>query len=551
MTSKIFRSTLSVVIIVLMMAMVVITNALYTYFDDLRKTQLRDELVIAAAATEQLGEAYLHQIKSSPYRLTLIAEDGTVLFDNHAEAADMENHSDREEFQEALANGTGSSTRQSTTMTIRSVYEAVRLSNGSVLRIAIDQRSTKGMMLDMLPAAVSIMIPAVILSALLSRQVAKRIVEPLYRLDLQEPMKNQVYPELAPLLKRIYSQQTQLHSQMMTLQKRQAEFDQITHSMKEGLVLLDGDRRIVSINPTAMMLFGLEQNCIGTDLLTIAHDMADAVLTAEEQGSSEFDRDFGERTYRFDLTRISADAVSHGLAILAFDVTEQLDGERTRREFTANVSHELKTPLQTIIGSAELIRNGMVRGEDLPRFAGHIHKEASRLVALIEDIIRLSQLDEGVEMLHEPISLLATAQEVCETLSEAANAQSVTLTVSGTEGTVMGVHRLIFETVYNLCDNAIKYNHEGGTVQLHVSEAGGKVRLSVRDSGIGIAPEHHGKIFERFYRVDKSHSRQSGGTGLGLSIVKHAVAYHHGSIDIQSAPNKGTTITITLDKALS
>ena len=276
-------------------------------------------------------------------------------------------------------------------------------------------------------------------------------------------------------------------------------------------------------------------------------DMRMAVEEAMKQGQSYFRANKNGREYQFDLSRIDSEGKVYGVVILAFDITEQIAAEQHRREFTANVSHELKTPLQSIIGSAELMENGVVKEEDMPRFVGHIRKEASRLVILIDDIIRLSQLDEGVDMPKEEVSLLELAEEVCETLIDAARMKDVSIVVSGSDGVIQGVRRLLYEVVYNLCDNAIKYNRVGGTVEVVVKELEGRVSLSVSDNGIGIAPEHHEKIFERFYRVDKSHSKQSGGTGLGLSIVKHAVQYHHGKISVESELDQGTTISIQFD----
>lgn len=304
--------------------------------------------------------------------------------------------------------------------------------------------------------------------------------------------------------------------------------------------------RIVSINPAAKALFGAGDSCVGDDFLTIERkqNMRMALDEANARGHADFRAQKNGRTYQFDLSRIDSDEKSHGMVILAFDITDQVNAEQNRREFSANVSHELKTPLQSIIGSAELMENGIVREEDVPRFIGHIRQEASRLVSLIDDIIRLSQLDEGAEMPREVVSLRALAEDVCETLADAAKSKDVSLEVIGDEGVINGVRRLLYDLIYNLCDNAIKYNNPGGNVQVSVAQLQDAVQLKVRDSGIGIAPEHQDKVFERFYRVDKSHSKQSGGTGLGLSIVKHAVQYHHGKITMDSELNKGTTITI-------
>ena len=549
MTSKIFKSILSVAIAVLLASFVIIIGVLYPYFGDVQETQLKDELSLAASATEQLGESYLEGLDYTRYRLTWVDADGTVLFDSHADAAAMENHADREEIKAALVSGNGSSTRQSSTLTEQTIYEAVRLDDGSVLRISVSRATALLLVLGMLHPVVIVLIIAIALSAWLAHRMAKKVVQPLNTLDLDNPTKNEAYEELSPLLHRIHAQHTEIKSQMRTLKRKQDEFEQITSNMKEGLVLLDSMGRILSINPAARVLFGAGSDCVGEDFLTIVRkqNMRAALEEAKLQGHADFRAKENGREYQFDLSRIDSEGNSHGMVILAFDVTEQVNAEKHRQEFTANVSHELKTPLQSIIGSAELLENGIVKEEDIPRFVGHIRKEASRLVFLIDDIIRLSQLDEGAEMPHEEVSLKVLSEEVCETLADAAKLKDVSLEVSGDEGVVNGVRRLLYEIVYNLCDNAIKYNTTGGSVKVNVAQKPGEVLLRVQDTGIGIAPEHQDKVFERFYRVDKSHSKQSGGTGLGLSIVKHAVQYHHGKITVESELNKGTTISVLFE----
>ncbi|MBR6812533.1 MAG: PAS domain S-box protein, partial [Oscillospiraceae bacterium] len=361
---------------------------------------------------------------------------------------------------------------------------------------------------------------------------------------------NEVYEELSPLLRRINAQHLEIKNQLRSLKRKQDEFDQITANMNEALVLLDNSGKIISINPFAKKLFGVQNVCVGQDFLSVDREsaMRESIEKANESGRAEFRSSINGREYQFDLSRIDSEGSSHGIVILAFDVTAQANAEKHRREFTANVSHELKTPLQSIIGSAELMENGIVKAEDMPRFMGHIRKEASRLVALIEDIIRLSELDEGSQMPREAVSLKAVSEEACQTLSDAAKLKDVSLDITGDEGEIKGVRRLLFEIVYNLCDNAIKYNKAGGSVKVSVLENDKNVTLTVRDTGIGIPPEHQDKVFERFYRVDKSHSKQSGGTGLGLSIVKHAVQYHKGKISVESTPGEGTTISVTFAK---
>ena len=549
MTSKIFKSILSVAIAVLLASLVIIIGVLYPYFSDVQESQLKDELSLAAEATEQLGENYLKNLDSDRYRLTWVGADGTVIFDSHADASTMENHADREEIKEALVSGTGSSTRQSATLVEQTIYEATRLNDGSVLRISVGRATALVLVLGLLQPIAIVLVIAIALSAWLAHRMAKRVVEPLNKLDLDKPMENEAYEELAPLLRRINAQHREIKTQMRTLQQKQDEFEQITGNMKEALVLLDNTGRIISINPAARTLFGTGSACVGEDFLTIdrKQNMRLALEEAKTHGHADFRAKENGREYQFDLSRIDSDAKNCGMVILAFDITEQVNAEKHRQEFTANVSHELKTPLQSIIGSAELMENGIVKEEDVPRFIGHIRKEASRLVFLIDDIIRLSELDEGTEMPREDVSLKVLSEEICETLSDAAKMKDVSLEVTGDDGIVNGVRRLLYEIVYNLCDNAIKYNNPGGKVEVAVTEQQGAVKISVSDTGIGIAPEHQDKVFERFYRVDKSHSKQSGGTGLGLSIVKHAVQYHHGKTTVESELNKGTTISVLFD----
>ena len=549
MTSKIFKSILSVAIAVLMASLIIITGVLYGYFGTMQESQLRDELSLAADATEQLGESYLANLDSDRYRLTWVAHDGTVIFDSHADTSTMENHAGREEIKEALVSGTGSSTRQSSTLTEQTIYEAIRLNDGSVLRISVSRATALVLVLGMLQPIIIVLVIALVLSAWLAHSMAKKVVEPLNKLDLDNPTNNEAYEELSPLLHRIHSQRKEIKEQVWALKRKQDEFDQITGNMKEALVLLDNTGRILSINPAAKTLFGTGSACVGEDFLTIdrKQNMRLALEEANAQGHADFRAKKNGREYQFDLSRIDSDGKNHGMVILAFDITEQVNAEKHRQEFTANVSHELKTPLQSIIGSAELMENGIVKAEDVPRFVGHIRKEASRLVFLIDDIIRLSQLDEGTEMPHEDVSLKVLSEEVCETLADAAKLKDVSLEVNGDDGVINGVRRLLYEIVYNLCDNAIKYNNPGGSVKVTIAQKSGEVLLRVQDTGIGISPEHQDKVFERFYRVDKSHSKQSGGTGLGLSIVKHAVQYHHGKIAMESELNKGTTISILFD----
>ena len=542
MTSKIFRSTVFVAVIVLLCSLGIVIGVLYNHFTGVQVQQLKDELSLAATGTEQYGNAFLENVEADRFRVTWIDTDGTVLFDTQVDQTAMENHANREEIQEAFELGYGSSVRDSSTLTEQTYYEAQRLKDGTVLRISTNQASAWALMMDLLWPIILIAVLAIGLSLILARRMAKNIVEPMNSLDLEHPLSNNTYEELSPLLRRINQQHLQIDAQMRKLQHKTDEFILITSNMQEGLVVLDKEANIRSINSAAMHIFGTDESCVGGSFFRVnrGNTLRQTLNNALDRGHGSAVQELEGRTYRFDMSCIQSDGNMLGAVILVVDVTEAQNAEQMRREFSANVSHELKTPLQGIIGSAELLESGMVKPEDTSRFVGHIRKEASRLVNLIEDIIRLSQLDEGVEMPAEQVDMLLLAEEVIEILAPSAEERQVSISVSGAGFTLMGVRRMLHELLYNLCDNAIKYNVPGGSVTICAENK----RLIVSDTGIGIPPEHKDRIFERFYRVDKSHSKASGGTGLGLSIVKHAVAYHNGEIRLESTPGKGTTITI-------
>ena len=547
MTKKIFHSILLVAGAVLLASLFVITGALYEYFGIIQKKQLKDELSLAAVSVEQQGGDFLKRLSPDRYRITWINTEGNVIYDTRTDAESLENHADRTEIKQALKDGYGESIRYSSTLLEKTIYCAQRLTDGSVLRISVSQATIGVLVLGILQPILIVLIAALVLSGMLAKRLSKRIVEPLNSLDLEHPLDNDSYEELSPLLNRINRQHNQITAQMRELKKRTDQFAQITASMNEGLVLLDNRGCILSINPAAIEIFGAEPSCVGQDFLSVdrSHDMSVAIQAALKDGHSEIHAGRKGFIYQFDISRIAADGETAGVVILAFDITEKETAEQNRREFTANVSHELKTPLQGIIGSAELIENGMVKPEDMSRFVGHIRLEAQRLVTLIGDIIRLSQLDEGGDMPRENIDLLSVASVVADDLLPSADGQGISIAVEGSPANVYGVKRLLYEIVYNLCDNAIKYNRQGGSVKISTVSEGGFSSVTVSDTGIGIAPEYQNRIFERFFRVDKSHSKSSGGTGLGLSIVKHAVQYHHGKIELTSAPGKGTSITVS------
>ncbi len=542
MTSKIFRSTVVAAVVVLLCSLSVILGVLYNHFTGVQVQQLKDELSLAVTGTEQYGNAFLENVEADRFRVTWIDRDGTVLFDTQADQTAMENHADREEIREAMESGSGSAVRNSSTMTEQTYYEARRLCDGTILRISANQASAWALMIDLLLPIILIAVLAISLSLLLARRMAKNIVEPLNTLDLEHPLSNDTYEELSPLLRRINQQHLQIDAQMRKLQHKTDEFIQITSHMQEGLVVLDKETNIRSINSAAMKIFGAEESCVGSSFFRVnrSNPLRQALNDALDRGHGSAMQELEGRIYRFDMSSIRSDGNLLGAVILAVDVTEAQNAEQMRREFSANVSHELKTPLQSIIGSAELLESGMVKQVDAPRFVGHIRREASRLVNLIEDIIRLSQLDEGVELPAEAVDMLELSEEVKTILTPSAEEKNVRIAVSGRGFSVVGVRRMLQEILYNLCDNAIKYNVPGGSVTIHAENN----RLTVSDTGIGIPPEHKDRIFERFYRVDKSHSKASGGTGLGLSIVKHAAAYHHAAITLESAPGKGTSIAI-------
>lgn len=546
MTKKIFRSIIAVATVVLISSLFIVTSFLYDYFNKLQVSQLKEELAIVAGNADKAETELLESLDSSVFRFTLISADGEVLYDSQTAAEDMENHLEREEISEALKEGKGSSARYSSTLTERTFYEAIRLNSGNVLRISVSQVTLGALILGMLPAIVAIILISAVIALVLSHKMAKDIVKPLNELDLENPAENDTYEELAPVLTKLNKQHKQISRQMQELRRLTNEFEQITSAMNEGLILLNGTGRILSLNTAAEKFFDTDKDVIGHDFFTLDRsiEMSRAIEKALEDKHSELIKERDGCEYRFVINRIEADGNTTGAVILFFDITETAFAERNRREFTANVSHELKTPLQAIIGSAELLENGLVKPEDTKRFVGNIKDEAVRLVALINDIIRLSQLDEEAEPATEAVDLYAVAKEAVETLTVSALNSQVELSLNGERCVMNGIRGYLYEIVYNLCDNAIRYNKKGGKATVDLKNSGGNIILSVSDTGIGISPEHHSRIFERFYRVDKSHSKETGGTGLGLSIVKHAVAYHGGTIKIDSKVGVGTTITV-------
>ena len=547
MTKKIFHSILLVACTVLLACYLVILTSLNDYFTSLRKSQLKTQLSFASTAVEDEGIEYLKNLENGEYRLTLIDTDGTVLYDTNADAATMENHSDRREFQEAFLSGYGESHRYSRTLTEQTYYFAKKLSDDRVLRISTSQVTIVSLLLGMLQPLLVIAFLAILLSVFLAKRASRNLVKPLNNLDLNDPLSNDVYEELSPLLRHMAQQNKQIALQMDELSRSQNEFNAITSNMSEGLIVLNKDGVVVSLNTAARKIFEAEEDSIGKDFLTIDRtpEISRAIKETLSGKKQELEYEKNGRNYDLCINQIVEKDEVIGVLLLAIDNTEKIQAEQNRREFTANVSHELKTPLQSIIGSADLIESGLVKPEDMPRFIGHIKTDAARLVSLVSDIIRLSQLDENTEMNWENVDALSVAKEALEMVGPIAESRNISLTIKGEPAPLTSVHKLLYDIIYNLCDNAVKYNKEGGFVKVNVKTSGDKVQVAVSDNGVGIAPADQSRVFERFYRVDKSHSRESGGTGLGLSIVKHAVAYLKGSISLESTLGKGTTITVS------
>ncbi len=552
MTKRIFRSICFVAIAVFLASVALFLCVLYNYFGNVQRNQLKTQTELAAQGAENTGADYFEGLDTKGYRITWIDTDGAVLFDSDAAAAEMENHLEREEIKEAVEEGYGESSRYSATLMERTLYSAMRLEDGTVVRLSIAQNTMLTLLLGMAQPILIIVAIAIALSFLLAYRLSRHITEPLNRLNLDDPLNNEGYDELSPLLRRIDAQQRKIRLQAEELQTKQEEFEAVTENMTEGIVVLNPKGIILSINSAAARLFDTTKACIGQHMLSVNRCMEISdLLSAMEKGvRAEKSITLQGRTYQMDISPVSEDGSVTGAVLLVLDVTEKAQAEQMRQEFTANVSHELKTPLQIIAGSAELLSNGIVKEEDRKSFYDRILTESQRMIRLVEDIIRLSHLDEGAnEMKRENVDLFALANETVKSLqTEAENAQ-ITMRLEGTPAILYGIPQLLRSLIFNLCDNAIKYNRAGGTVAVQVKTEKDRAILSVADTGIGISPEHQNRIFERFYRVDKSRSKELGGTGLGLSIVKHAARLHEAEIALNSAENEGTTITVTFPMA--
>lgn len=547
MTRRIFRSICLVALAVFIASLVIIFGLLYDFYSDEQHRHLRAQTALAAQGVANEGYAFLDDLILEDYRLTWVDSDGTVLYDNQTDSAEMENHLQREEIQQAMETGYGESARRSSTLMERQLYAAQLLQDGTVVRLSCTQYTVLTLAMNLAQPIVIVILIALLLSLALASRVSQKIVAPLNGLDLDAPLSNNGYDEIMPLLRRIDWQQTQLKLQSEALQRKQDALNTVTGSMNEGLALLESDGTILSINPAASHLLGCSADCVGQNLLAQCR-LAEIPALLKDAGRGkhcECTVPIRGSSYQIDVSPVLTDHAVSGIVLLLFDVTEKEKTERIRREFTANVSHELKTPLHSISGCAELLKSGMVQPEDEVSFATQIYTEAQRMIRLVEDIIGLSQLDEGAQgMQREDCDLYTIAQDTLQSLASAAAHADVTLSLQGSRVFVHGIPQLLQGIIYNLCDNAIKYNRSGGHVTVIVQKEADQAVLSVRDNGIGIAPEHQGRIFERFYRVDKSHSKEIGGTGLGLSIVKHAALLHNAEIALESNLHIGTAITV-------
>lgn len=546
MTKRIFRSICLAAVGVFLASAVLFMGVLYDYFSHIQKNQLRMQTELAAQGADHDGAAYFEGLDAKDYRITWINTDGTVLYDSVSDTSEMENHLEREEIRQALAEGTGESSRYSVTLMERSLYCAKRLTNGTVLRLSIAQNTLLTLSLGMAQPICAIFIAALLLSLLLASRLSKKIVKPLNELDLDAPLKNDGYDELTPLLRRIDAQQQQIRRQSDELRQKQREFETVTQGMSEGIVLLNSGLTVLSSNPAAGRLLGTD-DCAGAYILSLnrSAELRSLLQKAQEGHNAKALMELGESRYQLNASPVITGSTVSGIVLLLLDVTEKEMAEQLRREFSANVSHELKTPLHTISGCAELLAGGVVKPEDVARFSAQIYTEAQRMISLVTDILRLSQLDEGtVTGKQEEVDLYALAEQELSELSVPAGEAGITLRLCGERAGVWGIPELLQSIVHNLCDNAVKYNRRGGSVTVTLKKEADAVSLSVEDTGIGIPPEHQERIFERFYRVDKSRSKEVGGTGLGLSIVKHAARLHNARIRLRSIPGSGTTITV-------
>ncbi|MCI8566063.1 MAG: PAS domain-containing sensor histidine kinase [Lachnospiraceae bacterium] len=547
MTKRIFQSICIAVLCTFAASVLLFMGVLYNYFSGIQRKQLRMQADLAAQGVANEGSRYFEGLSVADYRITWIDMDGVVLYDSQSDSAGMENHLKREEIRQAFETGVGESARDSVTLLRRSLYFARRLPDGTVIRLSVAQNTMLTLFFGMIQPICAIFLTVMILALILADRLSRGIVRPLNSLNLNDPLSNKGYDELKPLLGRIAAQQRELRKQREELQQKQSELKAVTTGMAEGIVLLNEKKIILSINPAARRLFETDDSCVGKYLVAVNDSLKlqELLQKAGDGQRAEMRMELGAGMYQMDASPVFSEGMVFGVVLRMLDVTEKEKVEQMRREFTANVSHELKTPLHTILGSAELMANGMVKQEDMPAFARRIHAQSQRMIRLVEDILRLSRLDEGAgDMQWEEVDLYELAKETVQSLLPEAETFNVRLYVCGEPAVVYGIRQLLAGILFNLCDNAVKYNRPDGSVRVIVKAGEGRVLLSVADTGIGIPPECRERIFERFYRVDKSHSQKTGGTGLGLSIVKHAAKLHDAAIEIDSVVDGGTTITV-------
>lgn len=550
-TKKIFKSNILVAAAVLIFGIACVMAILYQHFGKEINGELKKEASYLSYGVEQDGIDYLKQINEKDDRITYIAEDGTVLYDNMADAEAMENHSERKEVQEALKTGSGYAERTSETLSQKTIYYALRLPDHSVLRVSSTQFSVFVLLMELIPPIIGILIVMLIIAVIVSAHMANKIVEPINNLDLEHPEDNQVYDEVGPLLSKIYKQNRQIKNQLEAARRNQEEFGIITENMQEGLLVIDSYTMILSGNSSVWNMFQLKEAKIGDSVYSLNRNEDFRMLIEQvlkgQHGSALLH--LGNEAIQMIANPVTREHKVVGAVLLLMNETEKVEREQLRREFSANVSHELKTPLTSISGFAEIIQDGLVRAEDIKKFAGRIYDEAQRLITLVEDTIKVSQLDEGENPYEwEMLDAYTIVKDVCGRLREVAEKKNVHLYIDGGKTMLTTVHPILDEVIYNLCDNGIKYNKEDGTVSIHLRDLGENVEIRVKDNGIGIPGEDQSRVFERFYRVDKSHSKAIGGTGLGLSIVKHGVTFLGGTLKMVSEIGKGTEITMTFPK---
>lgn len=545
MKKKLFRNILTCMVITLTISMACMIFILNKNFVNIEVTQLSKEASLAATGVETSGEDFLKSIDDSDYRITWLDHNGNVLYDSAVNSSTMENHASREEFTQALVEGEGSSIRYSSTVLQQNIYYAVKLDDGSVLRVAETYDTVWFLTLRLATPILWIYAFAIVISAFLANYLSKKISEPINNINLDDPLKEESYEEIQPLLKRVDSQNKQIKKQIEDLHQKKKEFETVTNNISEGLIVFNEKGEAVSVNNAALQLLQTDS----MDTITKNKTIASLMEKVKEGKEVESVIQKENVIIRLIANPIYSRKVFTGFAILAFDITDTYEAEQQRKEFTANVSHELKTPLQTIMGSAELLQNHLVKQDDIDTFYEKIHKESARMLTLIDDVIRLSQLDESNSVDEADIYLNDCAKEAMHSLSDSAKSKNITIQATLEDACVHANNRLLYEIVYNLLDNAIRYSSENTTIQIHTYTQNNLSYVCVKDQGIGIPLEDQSRIFERFYRVDKSHSRSTGGTGLGLSIVKHAVKKCGGSIQLESEVNKGSTFTISFPKA--